>query len=66
VTVADEGGRTRKIPIPESSFPEEHTMWVYENYVSHAQARNIFLLGYGNGAILCKEMVQVGVAKRRA
>ena len=58
VMVKDKDGNPEKKLIRDSSFPEEHSMFVYENFVSQSQARHICLFGYGNGAILCKEMLQ--------
>ena len=59
VMVRQEDGSMEKMPVHESSFPEEHAMYVYENFVSQSQAKHVCLFGYGNGAILCKEMLQV-------
>jgi len=54
VVVTGEGGYPTKVAIPGSSVPEEHVMWVYENYISQSRARYICLFGYGNGSLLCK------------
>lgn len=54
-SVTVDGG---KVAIPGSSFPEEHALYVYENYVASSKAQHVFLFGYGNGAMLCKEMLQ--------
>jgi len=47
-----------KLAVPASAFPEEHALYVYETFVAHCQAQHVFLFGYGNGAMLCKEMLQ--------
>lgn len=60
----------KKIPIKGSESPEIHALNVWENIVSRAEnATHIALLGYGNGASLCKdlylrEMVNMGGAER--
>ncbi len=48
----------QKVAVPASAFPEAHSLYVYESFVAQAQARHVLLFGYGNGAILCKEMLQ--------
>ncbi|KAM3577545.1 hypothetical protein VYU27_000708 [Nannochloropsis oceanica] len=48
----------QKLAVPASAFPEEHALYVYETFVANSQAQNVFLFGYGNGAMLCKEMLQ--------
>eukprot|EP00624_Nannochloropsis_granulata_P001196 evm.model.NODE_15513_length_34403_cov_16.618464.2 len=48
----------QKLAVPASAFPEEHALYVYETFVAHSQAQHVFLFGYGNGAMLCKEMLQ--------
>lgn len=47
-------GRMQKVPIDGSSSPEEHILYVWDNIIPDSQARKICLVGYGNGAILCK------------
>jgi len=50
--------KPRKVLIPGSETPEIHTLCVWENVVSkNESATHIALLGYGNGAILCKELL---------
>jgi len=52
------GEKSRKVLIPGSETPEVHTLCVWENIVSkNENATHIALLGYGNGAILCKELL---------
>lgn len=58
ITISEEDGPSQKTAIPESSSPEEHTHTVYEDYIAPTKARSLYIVGYGNGAILAKEMVQ--------
>eukprot|EP01032_Pedospumella_encystans_P025246 gene25246-28541_t len=66
ITTEVGGKSTNKIPIKGSESPEIHALNVWENIVQRAEAVNhIALLGYGNGASLCKdlylrEMVNMG------
>jgi len=48
----------KKLAVSASAFPEEHALYVYETFVAYCQAQHVFLFGYGNGAMLCKEMLQ--------
>lgn len=66
VTIRMDDGRSVKVPVADSSFPEEHALYVYDNFVSQSAARSILLFGYGNGATLCKEMLQVRGMRRVA
>jgi hypothetical protein len=59
VAHAGEDGAPRKAPISCSSCPEEHTLHVFDRFISCAMARKIALFGFGHGAILCKEILQV-------
>lgn len=53
VTIEGKG----KIPIKGSESPEIHSLNVWENIVPLAEkAKHIALLGYGNGASLCKDL----------
>ena len=48
---------TKKAPIKGSESPEIHALNVWENIVSRAESvTHIALLGYGNGASLCKDL----------
>jgi hypothetical protein len=64
------GNPPKKVPIKGSESPEIHALNVWENVVSQASnATHIALLGYGNGASLCKdlylrEMVHSGTVER--
>lgn len=58
ITISEEDGPSQKIQIPESSSPEEHAYTVYEDYIAPTKAKSLYIIGYGNGAILAKEMVQ--------
>jgi hypothetical protein len=52
------GERPRKIIIPGSESPEIHALCVWENVVIKSEYVNhIALLGYGNGASLCKDLL---------
>lgn len=47
-----------KAPIPGSSSPEEHIHSVWKNIILPARnIKSISLLSYGNGAILCKDLI---------
>ena len=57
VTISNPDGTSTKTPILGSESPEAHVLFVWENIVSKAEnLRNIALLGYGNGASLCKDL----------
>jgi hypothetical protein len=66
ITRAILGQAPMKIPIKGSESPEIHALNVWENIVQRAEnVTHISLLGYGNGASLCKdlylrEMVNMG------
>jgi len=52
-----EGEGAHKIPIPGSESPEIHSLCVWENVISKSENVNhIALLGYANGASLCKDI----------
>jgi hypothetical protein len=57
-SVVLEKGRGKE-PIEGSASPEEHVLSVYESYVRQTAATHLLLLGYGHGAVLCKEILQV-------
>jgi hypothetical protein len=50
--------KDKKIAIPGSESPEKHVLTVWEKVVSQNKEEDlqIFLLSYGNGASLCKEL----------
>lgn len=51
------GKLLKKTPIMGSESPEIHALYVLENIVPQAERLNhIVLLGYGNGASLCKDI----------
>lgn len=50
-------GGARKIQIPDSSSPEEHTLGVWDNLVAASAAREVYLLAYGNGSTLAKDIM---------
>ncbi len=54
-----------KVAIRDSAFPEEHAMYVYDNLVAQSKARRVLLFGFGNGAALCKEMLQRQLVRSR-
>jgi len=57
VTVGTEGETAQKTLIKGSESPEIHVLNVWENVVSLAESlQHIALLGYGNGASLCKDL----------
>jgi len=52
------GEGPRKVPILGSESPEIHALCVWENVITKAEnVTHIALLGYGNGAILCKDLL---------
>lgn len=52
------GSKPQKKTIPGSESPEIHALCVWENVVVKAEnATHIALLGYGNGASLCKDLL---------
>lgn len=59
VMVPTETGKPKKVSIQGSSSPEEHTLFVWDNFIApQTSATHIALVGYGNGASLCKEILQ--------
>lgn len=59
-------GKPRKIPVPGSESPEVHALCVWENVVArNEKATHIALLGYGNGAYLCKELLSRQMVKSK-
>jgi hypothetical protein len=54
-----------KVAIRDSAFPEEHAMYVYDTLVAQSKAKSVLLFGYGNGAALCKEMLQRQLVRSR-
>lgn len=63
-SVVLEKGRGKEL-IEGSASPEEHVLSVYESYVRQTAATHLLLLGYGNGAVLCKEVLQVRLVRHR-
>jgi serum/glucocorticoid-regulated kinase 2 len=48
-----------KVPIEGSESPELHALFVWDNYIAKAEnIKKIALLSYGNGASLCKDLLQ--------
>lgn len=57
VSIEVKGEKPYKMPIKGSESPEIHALYVWENIVPLAEnASHIALLGYGNGASLCKDL----------
>ena len=55
-----------KLPIIGSESPEIHVLYVLENILPQAEnATHIALLGYGNGASLCKYMVSRQIVRSK-
>ncbi|XP_076145169.1 cotranscriptional regulator ARB2A homolog [Alosa pseudoharengus] len=48
---------TEHIPIRDNSTPEEHTLYVWENFVSRAAARNIFVVAHSYGGLSFVELM---------
>ncbi|XP_031441324.2 cotranscriptional regulator FAM172A homolog, partial [Clupea harengus] len=48
---------TEHIPIRENSSPEEHTLYVWDNFVSRAAARNIFIIAHSYGGLSFVELM---------
>jgi len=60
------GEKARKLLIPGSETPEIHSLCVWENVVARNEtATHIALLGYGNGASLCKEILLRQIVKTK-
>ena len=52
-----DGSARRKVPIKGSESAEIHALYVFENIIPQAESvTHIALLGYGNGASLCKDL----------
>lgn len=48
-----------KVPIEGSESPELHALFVWDNFIAKAEnIQQIALLSYGNGASLCKDLLQ--------
>lgn len=62
LTHVDGVGLTKTL-IPGSESPEIHTLCVYENIIKKVEANHIVLLGYANGAHLCKEIILRAMVK---
>jgi hypothetical protein len=56
-TVMTEDTPPKKLYIQGAETPEAHAMFVWENIIPKAESvQHIVLLGYGNGASLCKDL----------
>lgn len=45
-------------PIRSNSSPDEHTLYVWDNIISRAQAKNVYILAYSFGAKLVTNLIQ--------
>lgn len=45
-------------PIRNNSSPDEHTLYVWDNIISRAQAKNVYILAYSFGAKLVTTLIQ--------
>lgn len=45
-------------PIRSNSSPDEHTLYVWDNIISRAQAKNVYILAYSFGAKLVTTLIQ--------
>lgn len=48
---------TEQIPIRENSTPEEHTLYVWDQFVSRAAARNVFVVAHSYGGLSFVELM---------
>lgn len=48
---------TEHSPIRENSSPEEHTLYVWDHFVSRASARNIFVIAHSYGGLAFVELM---------
>ncbi|XP_062371682.1 cotranscriptional regulator FAM172A homolog [Sardina pilchardus] len=48
---------TEHIPIRDNSSPEEHTLYVWDNFVSRAAARSIFVVAHSYGGLSFVELM---------
>ena len=53
----------RRVPIESSSSPVEHTLSVMDIIRRRARAKQVFVLAYGAGATLAKDIVQLVLAR---
>ena len=56
---SDKEGNAYRTPIPFNETPEKHVLYVYDRIISRTTARNIVMIGYGNGGILAKSLLQL-------
>lgn len=57
--LTDKDGNASRVPIPYNETPEKHVLYVYDRIISRTTARNIVMLGYGNGGALAKSLLQL-------
>ncbi|MGH0160293.1 UNVERIFIED_CONTAM: hypothetical protein FKN15_042336 [Acipenser sinensis] len=48
---------TEQIPIRENSSPEEHVVYVWDNFISKSSAKNIFFVAHSYGGLSFVELV---------
>ena len=56
---SDKEGNAYRTPIPFNETPEKPVLYVYDRIISRTTARNIVMIGYGNGGILAKSLLQL-------
>ncbi|KAK3514601.1 hypothetical protein QTP70_021513 [Hemibagrus guttatus] len=47
---------TKRIPIRENSSPEEHTLYVWDHFISRSPAKNIFVVAHSYGGLSFVEL----------
>jgi ribosomal protein S27AE len=62
--VYEEGGFERVVPIPNSSTPKEHALFVWEQFLLPCRG-HINIIAYGRGGILVKNILEVYEASAR-
>lgn len=48
---------TKRIPIRENSSPEEHTLYVWDHFISRSLAKNIFVVAHSYGGLSFVELM---------
>ncbi|KAB5528438.1 hypothetical protein PHYPO_G00140180 [Pangasianodon hypophthalmus] len=48
---------TKRIPIRENSSPEEHTLYVWDHFISRSLAKNIFVVAHSFGGLSFVELM---------
>ncbi|MCJ8746812.1 hypothetical protein PDJAM_G00146060 [Pangasius djambal] len=48
---------TKRIPIRENSSPEEHTLYVWDHFISRSRAKNIFVVAHSYGGLSFVELM---------